>query len=270
MKMLKYFLLILFVLPFMAAAEMPKGGICAHQGDIENFPNNSIPGFKSALKLGAAMIEFDVIQCKTGELMVFHDPAIDKLTDGKGRVREMTFEELRKVKVFHRHRKPGVEPTQIATFQEVLDCIPKDGVWLNVHTHNPETVLKCARILEKEGRLHQAFISTNLNWMKKTRKEVPGIRFCNLSRTGKRNEKWTREQHKKYAAGTVKYGCSFVQPIQYFPQEDVKYLHDNGVKISFFECNDVKKVKEILDNGVDFIFTNNLKRIKDEYDRLKK
>ena len=39
---------------------MPNRGICAHRGAMETHPENTIPAFKEAIRLGAHMIEFDV------------------------------------------------------------------------------------------------------------------------------------------------------------------------------------------------------------------
>ncbi|MGI6353964.1 MAG: glycerophosphodiester phosphodiesterase family protein [Lentisphaerae bacterium] len=265
--MLKHILFCIAFLPVVLLAQMPSGGICAHQGDNENFPNNTVPAFVSAVKLGAAMVEFDIQRCKTGELVIFHDRTVDNLTDGTGRIRDLTFDEVRKLKVLKK-RRPEVAPAQIPTFQEVLDCLPRDGVWLNVHVSGG-AALECARILEKDGRLHQAFLATSLSMVPKLRQQTPGIRICNMSRTGKWSEEWTSEQHRKYAQQTVENKCEFIQLIKRCPPEEIKYLHDNGVKVSFMGCNDPAQVKSLLKLGVDFILTDRLTTVKAAYDKAK-
>ena len=79
------------------SVEMPTGGICAHRGDRAEFPENTVPAFLSAVKKGAAMVEFDVTRCATGELVVMHDPTIDRTTTGTGVVERLTFDYLRSV-----------------------------------------------------------------------------------------------------------------------------------------------------------------------------
>ena len=76
------------------AVEMPTGGICAHRGDRAEFPENTVPAFLSAVKKGAAMVEFDVHRCKTGELVVCHDSSVDRTTNGKGRIADLTYDEI--------------------------------------------------------------------------------------------------------------------------------------------------------------------------------
>ena len=38
---------------------LPSKGICAHRGAVEHYPENTIPAFNEAIRLGAQMIEFD-------------------------------------------------------------------------------------------------------------------------------------------------------------------------------------------------------------------
>ena len=45
----------------------------AHRGASGILPENSIEAFISAISCGVDMIEMDVRQCKTKELVVFHD-----------------------------------------------------------------------------------------------------------------------------------------------------------------------------------------------------
>ena len=78
-----------------AVRKLPVRGICAHQGDIQFFPGNTVEAILSAVRKGADMVEFDVQRCKTGEFVLMHDATIDKLTTGKGRICDHTLEELK-------------------------------------------------------------------------------------------------------------------------------------------------------------------------------
>jgi len=58
-------------------------------------PENTLASFKKAIDLNVDMIELDVYLCKTGELVVLHDPKVDRTTNGIGYIEEKTFEEVR-------------------------------------------------------------------------------------------------------------------------------------------------------------------------------
>jgi glycerophosphoryl diester phosphodiesterase len=71
--------------------------IIAHRGDSAHRPENTIAAFKSALDLGADLLELDVQLTKDGHVVVIHDGSVDRTTDGRGRVADMTLAELRKL-----------------------------------------------------------------------------------------------------------------------------------------------------------------------------
>ena len=53
--------------------------------------------FSSALEVGAEVVEFDVHLTRDGDVVVIHDPLIDRTTDGRGPVRELTLQQIRAV-----------------------------------------------------------------------------------------------------------------------------------------------------------------------------
>ncbi|WP_071459238.1 glycerophosphodiester phosphodiesterase [Bacillus massilinigeriensis] len=69
--------------------------LAGHRGDAGNYPENTIISFDSALRHGADFIELDIQQTKDGSLVVIHDHTVDRTTNGKGKVGEMSFEEIR-------------------------------------------------------------------------------------------------------------------------------------------------------------------------------
>ncbi len=56
---------------------------------------NTIGSFKKALQYGAHGVEFDVRRCADGRIVVIHDETIDRTTNGKGCVADLTYEQLR-------------------------------------------------------------------------------------------------------------------------------------------------------------------------------
>jgi len=108
--------------------------VVAHRGDSANFPENTLPAFTAARRLGVAMQEFDVRSTRDGTLVCLHDDTFDRTTDaaavlGPGaRVEQATFAEIRQLDAGlwfgDKHRG-----TQIPALGETLDallpaCIP--------------------------------------------------------------------------------------------------------------------------------------------------
>jgi len=206
------------------------------------------------------MVEMDVQRCATGELVIMHDATVDRTTNGTGKIAELTFEQIRELDAGVK-KNPRFAGTKVPTFDEAVDCLPKDGIWINVHCSGKVADEVAKRIKEK-GRLHQAF---SLNAIERARKVVPEILSCNMNRTGKRHVAWTPEQNTLYATQTIDHRCNFLQLIIPCSAAAVTLLHVAGAKINYFGCNEPDKLRELLDLGVDFILTDKLDVIQAKY-----
>lgn len=60
--------------------------IVAHRGAAVKAPENTLPAFELARRLGADGVELDVQATADGEVIVFHDMTLDRTTDGTGPV----------------------------------------------------------------------------------------------------------------------------------------------------------------------------------------
>ena len=69
----------------------------AHQGGNKVYPDESLLAFTNAINMGIQVIEFDVHRTKDGIIVINHDQTIDRLTDGSGLIREMSWVELQQV-----------------------------------------------------------------------------------------------------------------------------------------------------------------------------
>lgn len=74
--------------------------VWAHRGCSYLYPENTITAFKAAAELpGITGIEFDVQMTKDGEIVVFHDENVRRVTDGEGNVADYTLQELKQLKI---------------------------------------------------------------------------------------------------------------------------------------------------------------------------
>ncbi len=68
--------------------------IFAHRGSSGTHPENTLAAFRAAAALPIDGVEIDVHLTKDGEVVVIHDEKINRTTNGKGYVKDMTLEEL--------------------------------------------------------------------------------------------------------------------------------------------------------------------------------
>lgn len=69
--------------------------LIAHRGLPQDYPENTLIGYQHALALPIDMLEIDLHFTKDKQLVVIHDDTIDRTSNGKGKVKDYTLEELK-------------------------------------------------------------------------------------------------------------------------------------------------------------------------------
>ncbi len=116
-----------------ALAGRPEGApfaVIAHRGASADYPENTLVSFEAAIAEGADMVELDVQLTSDGEVVVFHDEKISRTTNGRGRVGEHTFLQLRRLDAGSWFNKK-FRGEKIPLLAEVLDLC-KDRFAVNV------------------------------------------------------------------------------------------------------------------------------------------
>lgn len=72
--------------------------VVAHRGMPVTQPENTIASFRTALQNGADALETDLRFTRDGQLVCFHDPTLERMTDGAGPLRGRTLAELRRLR----------------------------------------------------------------------------------------------------------------------------------------------------------------------------
>ena len=99
------------------AQTAPATLLAAHRGGALLWPENSLLAFRNAVALGADFIEFDVHLSKDGEVVVIHDPTLDRTTSGPGPVKDRTVAELKAVRL--KDRAGALTEETVPTLDEV-------------------------------------------------------------------------------------------------------------------------------------------------------
>ncbi|MGH7558647.1 MAG: glycerophosphodiester phosphodiesterase [Gemmatimonadota bacterium] len=69
----------------------------AHRGASGTCPENTLAAFREARAAGADGFELDVHRTADGEIVVYHDSTLDRTTDGRGALADLTLAELREL-----------------------------------------------------------------------------------------------------------------------------------------------------------------------------
>lgn len=103
--------------------------VVAHRGNWRVAPENSIAAIDSAIAMKVDVVEIDVQRTKDGKLILMHDNSVDRTTNGKGKIKDMTFEEIRNLKL--KDYKGNLTEHQVPSLEEAL-LASKGNIMLNL------------------------------------------------------------------------------------------------------------------------------------------
>ena len=102
--------------------------VTGHRGAAGIEPENTLLSIRRAIELGVDQIEIDVHLTKDGELVVIHDETVDRTTDGHGYVRDLTFEEIRRLDAGKGEKIPTLREVLNLTMGKVILQIELKGL----------------------------------------------------------------------------------------------------------------------------------------------
>lgn len=96
--------------------------IIGHRGAAGYFPENTLLGIKKAIFLKVNMVEIDVQMSKDGIVILMHDSKLDRTTDGSGALKNLNFEEIRKLNAAAYFTSVSFNE-KVPTLDEVLEFV---------------------------------------------------------------------------------------------------------------------------------------------------
>ncbi|MBE6929955.1 MAG: hypothetical protein E7463_06720 [Ruminococcaceae bacterium] len=96
--------------------------VAAHRGWSEKYPENTMEAYRAAAELGVDQIEIDVRITADGELVLIHDATVERTTNGKGKVCELTLEQLKSLDAGS-WKGPEFAGAKIPTLVEFLEYL---------------------------------------------------------------------------------------------------------------------------------------------------
>lgn len=113
----------------------PKGRVmmAVHRGNWKQAPENSLAAIQYSVVAGADMIEIDVQQTSDGVLILMHDETVDRMTNGTGAIHQMTFRQLRELRL-RQYQGGANQPLtnySVPTLEEIL-ILTKNKVMINL------------------------------------------------------------------------------------------------------------------------------------------
>lgn len=224
--------------------------VIGHRGAMGHETENTLASVRKAMELGVDMIEIDVFKIKSGEIAVFHDDRLERLTNGGGRIEEYDIVELKMLKLEGNHKIPQL--------QDVLKEIDHK-VRLNIELKGAHTADRVNFILntyiKNNGWAMKDFLISSFKWeelkaMRKLNAEVP---IAILTESDPLDA--------LPIAGELK--AEAINPaFKTLNAENVARIQEAGFKVYTWTVNDPADIEHMKELGVDGIITNYPERLR--------
>ncbi|MBU0531075.1 glycerophosphodiester phosphodiesterase [Patescibacteria group bacterium] len=235
-----------------------------HRGACGYEPENTLKSFQKAIELQVDMIECDVHLSKDGRLVVIHDFRVDETTNGRGRVAEMTYDEIAEL--------DAGDGEIVPTLDEVLDLV-RGKAKLNIEVKDTAAIEPVVRLVEEKKMVKDTVLSL---WFARSVQEVrklnPGIQTAYLFWKGKSRSTQAIKHiiarvflplTKRILLSKVRnHQIKIVIPSKHLATKGVIYaLHKAGASVWIWTVNEPNEIKKFKDLGVDGIISNYPDRI---------
>ncbi|MCR4317482.1 MAG: hypothetical protein NUW37_14175 [Planctomycetes bacterium] len=148
--------------------------VAGHRGAGTLVPENTIIAITTGKLHGVEYCELDVRTTSDEELVLMHDQAVDRTTDGSGAVRSLTLEQIRALDAGS-WKGDAYVGTRVPTFEDAVRHCSEIGVGIYLD-HKDADVAKCAEILKKYDWVEHTIVYSSPTSFQSFRRLAPGIR----------------------------------------------------------------------------------------------
>ncbi|TVY02423.1 glycerophosphodiester phosphodiesterase [Paenibacillus cremeus] len=247
----------------MTLGKQKRPLIIGHRGAKGEAPENTLASFALAVEQGANALELDIHLTVDGEIVVCHDPLINRTTNGEGAIANLTAAELKSLDAGGWF-DPRYAGERIPLLEEVLAAVPA-GVMLNIEVKCPYSGRlqeRLVELLERYDRLGSVVLSSFHHKVLLALKQAnPRLQVGLLYRGN-------FVQHRKIAEIS---GMEVYALHPYFTMvdaEDVADAVEHGYKIFSFTVNDPEQMRRVAELGVTGIGTDFPARLKEVLDSM--
>jgi len=142
--------------------------LIAHRGDHVIYPENTLAAYAEAIKNGVDYVEIDLRTTKDGNLVSMHDATVNRMTNGKGAVKDMTLDEIKQLKV-RSNDSTDNKTYDVPTFEQIL-TLCKNKIYIYIDFKQADPAVTYA-MLKKYGMEKQVLVYINgiqqlIDWRK--------------------------------------------------------------------------------------------------------
>ena len=228
--------------------------VIAHRGASLHAPENTLAAFDLAVRSGADAIEFDLKLTSDGEVVVLHDPTVDRTTDGSGRVMQMTLAQVRALDAGAKFA-PQFRGERIPTLDEVFSAVGS-RVCMNIELANYASpfdglVARVAEVVKKHQLQNRILFSSFLDWnLNRAHRLLPEVPVGLLTMRGwmgwwGRTFTWRRNGYQAFHPFYTDVAAS-----------QVDRAHAAGKRVNVWTVNAEADMRRMIGLGIDALITD--------------
>lgn len=234
---------------------MKRPLLLAHRGFSGEYPENSPLAFRMAVeKTAVDGFESDVHVTKDGKLVIFHDATLERTTNGRGYIRDHTYEELLTLDIGG-WKSPAFAGEQIWTLDQLLDFCKETGMLLNLELKNYEVFYEELerRVIDAVSarKMQDRVFVSSFNHISMQRFKT----LCSEIETGLLYDKPLLDMEHYLSRSSADNIHPRYMLLQYQP-ELMELFHSRGMKVNTWTVNSEEDVRDMLDRAVDGIISN--------------
>ncbi len=245
---------------------LPKPAIIAHRGASAYAPENTLASFKLALQQSADAVELDAKLTADGQVVVIHDPTVDRTTLGAGNVHDLRLSELRKLDAGS-HFDIAFQGEGIPTLEEVFKAVGQ-LTYINVELTNyksinddlPERVADLVRKYRLQQRVF--FSSFNPLALIRAHRQIPEAPVGLLALPGA-----SGALARSWLGRLIGYQSLHPEKGD-VTATLVNNAHRRGKKVFVYTVNEKEDMQRLFALGVDGIFTDDPLRAQEIIQKL--
>ncbi|MER5755781.1 glycerophosphodiester phosphodiesterase [Streptomyces sp. NPDC002088] len=223
----------------------------AHRGGAADGLENTVAQFRRAVATGYRYIETDVHATRDGKLVAFHDAALDRVTDGAGRIADLRWEDVRHARV------GGKEPVPL--FEELLETFPE--VRWNVDIKAEPALHPLLNLIARTDSWDRVCVGSFSEARVVRAQRLAGPRLATSYGTrgvlNLRLRSWgvPAALRRSAIAAQVPESQSGIQVVDH---RFVRAAHARGLQVHVWTINEADRMHRLLDLGVDGIMTDHI------------
>ncbi|NHN26704.1 glycerophosphodiester phosphodiesterase [Flavobacterium jejuense] len=215
-----------------------------HRGAKGYSIENTFDSFQKAIELNVDTIELDIHVCKSGELIVFHDFTLERLTNGEGEIAKFTLEQLKRLRILETHKIP--------TLIETLDLIDK-RCNINIELKGRNTAQPTSKIIEEYVQ--------NKNW-KYSNFIISSFQYEELYNFSEFNPNiplavLTQASVEQAIEWAIEFKATHIHPhFSLLTTDNCNFAKEKGLKINTWTVNETIDIEHVKRFNIDGIISD--------------